>query len=181
MFASTSDIVTSIILFTTSLSFYSYQIVREITMIIDTKALSCDVVIIGSGNAGFSAAVSAAQCQAGKVVLIDKCPEGWAGGNTYFTAGAFRISHNGLQDILPIVSNVDDETAKAVDLDSYTNEDFLADMNRVTKGQYNRELGKVLVDQSNEAIKWLAQNGLEFQLSFNRQVFSPRISGIEKS
>ena len=53
------------------------------------SSIDCDVVVIGSGNAGFCAAVSAAQSKAGKVILIDKCPDDWAGGNSYFTAGAF--------------------------------------------------------------------------------------------
>jgi glycine/D-amino acid oxidase-like deaminating enzyme len=135
-----------------------------------TRILSCDVLIVGGGNAGFSAAVAAAQAKAGKVVLIDKCPPEWAGGNSYFTAGAFRVSHRGLPDILPIVSNVDAKTAGAIDLEPYTNIDFLADLDRVTHGQYDRALGQILVEQSNEAVKWLAGNGLEFQLSFNRQV-----------
>lgn len=132
--------------------------------------LSYDVVVIGGGNAGFSAAVSAAQSQAGRVLLIDKCPEEWAGGNSYFTAGAFRTVHGGLDDLLPIVKNVDDETAKIIDLNSYTREDFLNDMDRITDGKFDRELGRVLVDESNKAVKWLAGNGLRFELSFNRQV-----------
>jgi len=139
-------------------------------MVSQIRTVKCDVVVVGSGNAGFSAAVSAVQAKAGKALLIDKCPEEWAGGNSFFTAGAFRTTHDGLQDVLPIVSNVDAETAKLVDLQPYTNEDFLNDMSRITQGRYDRELGRVLVEESNEVIKWLAKNGLEFQLSFNRQV-----------
>jgi succinate dehydrogenase/fumarate reductase flavoprotein subunit len=71
---------------------------------------------------------------------------------------------------LPIITNVDDETAKIIDLSSYTREDFLNDMDRITDGKFDRELGRVLVDESNEAVKWLAGNGLKFELSFNRQV-----------
>lgn len=132
--------------------------------------MNCDVLVVGSGNAGFSAALSAAQSGAGKVLLIDKCPEDWAGGNSHFTAGAFRTVHDGLKDLLPIVTNVDAETAKLVDLDAYTKEDFFGDMERVTHGRYDKELGRVLVEESNEVVKWLSGLGLGFQLSFNRQV-----------
>ena len=131
----------------------------------------CDVLVVGSGNAGFSAAVSAAQSGAKKVVLIDKCPENWAGGNTYFTAGAYRICHQGLSDLLPIVNNVDDSLAQKIDLDPYTEADFAADMRRVCMGRSDAKLSKVLIDESNSAIKWLAQNGVRFQLSFNRQAY----------
>ncbi|KAJ5399569.1 hypothetical protein N7465_010058 [Penicillium sp. CMV-2018d] len=62
-----------------------------------------DILVIGSGNAGLSAALSAAQTNPTlKVTVIDKSPISWAGGNTYFTAGAFRTVHNGLPDLLPL-------------------------------------------------------------------------------
>lgn len=134
------------------------------------NSMNCDVIVVGGGNAGFSAAVSASQSGAKKVILIDKCPEDWAGGNSHFTAGAFRTVHGGLEDVLPIVSNVDSETAKVIDLEPYRKEDFYGDMKRITHWRYDAELGKVLVEESNDAVKWLARNGLEFQLSFNRQV-----------
>jgi succinate dehydrogenase/fumarate reductase flavoprotein subunit len=136
------------------------------------SSIGCDVVVIGGGNAGFCAAVSAAQSKAGKVILIDKCPKAWAGGNSYFTAGAFRAVHAGLEDVLPLVSNVDEETAKMIELEPYTVIDFLNDMSRITHGKYDKELGRVLVEESNGAVKWLAENGLQFELSFNRQVGS---------
>lgn len=135
--------------------------------------ISCDIIIIGSGNAGFSAAIAAAQSRGGKIILIDKCPEDWAGGNSHFTAGAFRVVHGGLEDLLPLVTNVDAETAKAIDLEPYTEDDFLGDMKRITHGRYDLELGNALVKESNETVKWLAKNGLGFQLSFNRQVTLP--------
>ena len=135
-----------------------------------TSSISCDVLVVGGGNAGFSAAVSAAQSGAGKVILIDKCPEDWAGGNSHFTAGAFRTVHNGLQDLLPIITNVDAQTAELIDLEPYTQDNFLGDMERVTHGRFDAELGAALIEESNETVKWLAKNGLGFQLSFNRQV-----------
>jgi succinate dehydrogenase/fumarate reductase flavoprotein subunit len=132
--------------------------------------VNCDVVVVGGGNAGFSAALSASQSGGGKVILIDKCPEEWAGGNSHFTAGAFRTVHGGLKDLLPIIRNVDTETARIIDLDPYTKDDFLGDMERITHGRYDRDLGRTLVEESSEVVKWLAGAGLGFQLSFNRQV-----------
>ena len=135
------------------------------------SSIRCDVIVVGGGNAGFSAAVSAAQSGAGRVLLIEKCPKEWAGGNSYFTAGAMRTAHSGLKDLLPLVNNVDTKIASLIDLGSYTQDDFLSDMARVTHGQYDRELGRTLVEESNDAIKWLAKNGVRFQLSFNRQAY----------
>ncbi|KAE8446014.1 hypothetical protein EG329_012653 [Mollisiaceae sp. DMI_Dod_QoI] len=135
------------------------------------SVISCDVLVVGGGNAGFCSAISAAQSGARNVLLIDKCPSGWAGGNSHFTAGAFRTVHSGLKDILPLVNNVGSEIASTIDLDPYTREDFLGDLSRMTTGRFEPELGQTLIDESNETVKWLAGNGVRFQLSFNRQAY----------
>ncbi|MCJ1302352.1 hypothetical protein MMC08_005155 [Hypocenomyce scalaris] len=132
---------------------------------------SCDVLVIGGGNAGFSAAVASVQAGANRVVLIDKCPEDWAGGNSFFTAGAMRAVHGGLKDLLPIVNNVDKDLAKIIDLEPYTKDDFQKDMTRVCLGRSHPQFSRILVEDSNSAIKWLARNGIRYQLSMNRQAF----------
>ncbi|KAI2613482.1 uncharacterized protein GGS25DRAFT_467337 [Hypoxylon fragiforme] len=130
-----------------------------------------EVLVVGSGNAGFSAAVSAVQNGARNVLLIDKCPENWVGGNSYFTAGAYRIAHNGLLDLLPIVNNVDEELAGKIDLDPYTETSFANDMQRICLGRSDSKLSTALIEDSNSTVKWLASNGVRFQLSFNRQAY----------
>ncbi|KAH8878961.1 FAD/NAD(P)-binding domain-containing protein [Thozetella sp. PMI_491] len=131
------------------------------------------IVVVGGGNAGYCAAISAAETlgSGSRVLLVDKCPEDWAGGNSYFTAGAMRTVHGGLKDVLPIVNNVEAALADKIDLDPYTSEDFHADMQRVTRGRYDRALGNTLISESNATIKWMAGLGVRFQLSFNRQAY----------
>lgn len=131
----------------------------------------CDVLVVGGGNAGFSAALSARQSGAKRVVLIDICPEEWAGGNSYFTAGAYRVAHGGIDDVLPLVGNVSDEQAAKIELAPYTEEDFLSDIRRVCEGKSDMALCQALVSESNAAVKWLADNGIRFALSFNRQAY----------
>lgn len=133
---------------------------------------SCDILIVGSGNAGFSAALSASQTNPeASIIIIDKCPSTWAGGNSYFTAGAFRAVHNGLPDLLPIVNNVNPETATRIDMAIYSESDFTHDLNRMTNDRTDPLLSKILVQDSRNTIHWLAQNGIRFQLSFNRQAY----------
>ncbi|KAJ5756047.1 hypothetical protein N7533_005590 [Penicillium manginii] len=138
-----------------------------------TTPSSCDILVIGSGNAGFSAALSAAQTNPeADIILLDKCPQTWAGGNSYFTAGAFRTVHNGLPDLLPLVNNVNDpEKANRIDMPIYSEADFAHDLNRMTNGRTDPALAKILVQDSRSTIAWLAQNGIRFQLSFNRQAY----------
>ncbi|KAL4777589.1 FAD binding domain-containing protein [Aspergillus nidulans var. acristatus] len=130
-----------------------------------------DVLVIGSGNAGLCSAISAAESGADQVLLIDSCPEHWAGGNSYFTAGAFRTVHAGLPDILPLVNNVDQEKASKIDVEPYTPADFLGDITRICVGRSDPNLSRTLVRDSNDAVKWLAGHGVRFQLSFNRQAY----------
>lgn len=132
---------------------------------------SCDILVVGSGNAGFSAALSAAESGIQNIVIIDKCPEDWSGGNSYFTAGATRVAHNGLEDLLPVVNNVDAELARKIDLPPYTAKDFRADMDRICLGRSHPELSRILIEESNDAVKWLASKGMRYQLSFNRQAY----------
>ena len=133
---------------------------------------STDILVIGSGNAGLSAALSAAQTSPTlKITVIDKSPKTWAGGNTYFTAGAFRTTHEGLADLLPLVNNTTPHQASRIDIQPYTTSDFTSDLNRMTGNRTNPDLCKVLVNDSHSAINWLAANGIRFQLSFNRQAY----------
>lgn len=130
-----------------------------------------DVIVVGSGNAGFSAAASAKENGASKVLLLEKSPEGWAGGNTTFTAGAYRTVFHGLQDVLPLARNVTPEKAEKIDMQPYTETDFMNDIKRVTNNRSDPNLASTLVTESNATTKWLAKNGIKFVLSFNRQAY----------
>ncbi|KAI9264910.1 fumarate reductase flavoprotein subunit [Phascolomyces articulosus] len=131
-----------------------------------------DVIVVGGGNAGYSSAIAAKQAGAGRVLLIEKSTEtSYPGGNSYFTAGAFRTVFGGLDDLLPILHNVDTETAKIIDMDPYTTQDFMNDLMRVTAGRADPDLANVLVNTSRETIDWLDKVGIKFRLSFNRQAY----------
>lgn len=130
-----------------------------------------DVLVVGSGNAGLSAALAAAQAGARRVLVLDKCPASWAGGNSYFTAGAYRFVHGGLDDVRPLVGNLDGVIEEKIDLPAYTHEDFEDDLRRVCGGRSDPRLVKALVDESAAAVRWLARLGVRFHLSFNRQAY----------
>ncbi|KAF9651372.1 FAD/NAD-P-binding domain-containing protein [Thelephora ganbajun] len=131
-----------------------------------------DVIVIGSGNAGSSAALSAIDNGCKQVLLIDKCPPEWVGGNSYFTAGAYRTVHDGLTDILEIIPNVDPEFAATIDMEPYTNKQFTEDITRLSNGRSNPALVEALVDGSHDTILWLSKRiKIPFTLSFHRQAY----------
>ena len=69
---------------------------------------SWDVVIVGGGNAALSAA-HAARERAERVLVLEKAPQEWAGGNSYFTAGAFRTTFDGLEDLELLLEGATEE------------------------------------------------------------------------
>ena len=77
-----------------------------------------DVLVVGGGNAAFSAA-HAAREGGGRVLVLEKAPREWIGGNSYFTAGAMRTTHGGLVDLQPILDDLSDEQATKTELPPY--------------------------------------------------------------
>jgi tricarballylate dehydrogenase len=90
------------------------------------------VDIVGAGNAAFCAA-HAARERVERVVVLEKASRGWAGGNTYFTAGAFRTTFWTLEELRPFLDGVSEELMAKTEVSPYTSDCFLADMRRVTQ------------------------------------------------
>ncbi|GAW06506.1 phospholipase D [Lentinula edodes] len=137
-----------------------------------------DCIVVGSGNAGSCAALSAKENGCQKVLLVDKCSPDWVGGNGYFTAGAFRTVHNGLDDLLPIVQNVTPEQAKHIDLNPYSHKDFIEDIMRLGGRRSDPGLAASVVNNSRDTVDWLAGHQVPFILSFNRQAYE--VDGRQK-
>ena len=57
-----------------------------------------DVIVVGAGNAALCAAHAAREAGA-RVVMLERAPEAESGGNSRFTAGAFRFAYDGLDDL----------------------------------------------------------------------------------
>jgi succinate dehydrogenase/fumarate reductase flavoprotein subunit len=138
-----------------------------------------DCIVVGSGHAGCSAALAAVEAGCKSVLIVEKAPHDWVGGNGYFTAGAHRTVHGGLQDLLPIVRNVTPEQASKIDMDPYTVEDFTGDIKRLGQDKPDAKLVKSMVESSREAVEWLARIvGVPFILSFHRQAYE--VNGRQK-
>ncbi|KAJ3554864.1 hypothetical protein NM688_g2891 [Phlebia brevispora] len=138
-----------------------------------------DCVVVGSGHAGSCAALALADAGVRRILIIDKCPEEWMGGNGYFTAGAHRTVHNGLEDLLPIVQNVSEDMKASIDISPYTAGEFYADIMRLGEGKPDKDLVNTVVHNSWDAIKWLAERAeVHFTLAFNRQAYL--VDGIQK-
>lgn len=130
-----------------------------------------DVIVLGGGNAGLSAALTATEAGA-SVCVIERAPSSRAGGNSFFTAGAFRTTYAGLDDLRPLLTDLDDETAARIELAPYGISDFERDMERVTMGRTDPLLSTVLATDASSAIRWLGDKGVPWELMFARQSFT---------
>jgi tricarballylate dehydrogenase len=132
------------------------------------SAPSADVVVVGGGNAGYCAAHAAA-LRGRRVVLIERAPAAEAGGNSFFTAGAIRMAHQGLDDLLDLVEP--DARLPGTEVPPYPAAQFRADMERTTSGRCDPHLTEVLVAESAPAVRWLKALGMSFRLMYERQAY----------
>jgi tricarballylate dehydrogenase len=129
-----------------------------------------DVVVVGGGNAAFCAA-HAAREQGARVLMLEKADRDWAGGNSYFSAGAFRTAFSGLEELRPLLEDLSDEQAAITDVPPYTADDFHADMLRVTAGRCDPMLPDIMVRNSTATVRWLKNKGIRWRLMYDRQSF----------
>lgn len=107
---------------------------------------TAEVVIVGGGGAGLSAAVSALENGAESVILIEKMPA--LGGNTILAGGAFNA--------------VNPEKQKAQGIEDSIEKHF----QQTYEGGHkvaNPELVKVLTENALDGVKWLEGYGLEWK------------------
>jgi len=128
------------------------------------------VLIVGTGNAAFCAALTAQQ-RGKEVLMIEVAPEAEFGGNSRYTAGAMRFAYNGAQDLLPLLGDPADSRVKQSDFGQYTTEQFKSDLKNFNGNQRLTEQQLFLADQSLSLMQWLSQTGVQFAPIFSRQAF----------
>ena len=135
-----------------------------------SKVRSIDVLIVGGGNAALCAALSAREQGVG-VLVLERAPEALRAGNTAFTAGAMRVAYRGVEDVLRLVPDLSDEDKANTEFGSYTEEQFLDDLGRVTEYRCDPDLSEILVKRSFETLLWMRSKGVRFGASYGRQAF----------
>lgn len=129
-----------------------------------TKSEDWDVVVIGAGSAAFESAVAARQSGAEHVLMVEKADEAEAGGNARFSHTGFRFCYSGPEDIRPFLPDVDPGVFERMAIPPYTREDYLDDLNSVTDGRIDPDLAAAIADDSNEAVNWMRECGIEWDL-----------------
>ncbi len=114
------------------------------------RVSSFDIVVIGGGNAALCAAITAAESGA-RVLILETAPKPYRGGNSRHTRN-FRCMHTG-----PLGPLVDD----------YSEEEYLADLLKVTGGKTDLELARLAIQTSETCLPWMQEHGVHFQPSLS--------------
>jgi len=130
-----------------------------------------DVVVVGGGNAALCAALSASEFGK-KVLVLERAPEGESGGNSRFTAGLFRVAYAGVDDLKRPIPDLTAEEIARTDFGTYTEEQFLDDMGRVTEFRCDPDLTELLVKRSLPTVEWMRKKGIRFTAAWGRQAFN---------
>ena len=105
------------------------------------------VVVIGGGNAGLCAAIAAREAGA-PVRTVERAPLAERGGNSAFTAGLMRTVYSGVEDLADLIDSFNDGDISNTDFGSYSAEDFMDTLARITEYRCDLDLADVLVSKS---------------------------------
>ena len=104
-----------------------------------------DVIVVGSGNAGLCAALSARE-HAPRVLLLERAPVHMRGGNTRHTRNIRCMSKS-----------------DSYSSGEYGEDEFLEDLIEVTGGPADLDLAKFTIRESGTLREWMTQQGIAWQ------------------
>ena len=133
--------------------------------------MNWDVIVVGAGNAAFCAALAAAEAGR-KVLVLERAPEEVSGGNSRFTAGLMRCAYRGVEDLKRVIPDLSPEEIARTDFGTYTEDQFLDDMARVTEYRCDPDLTEILVRRSLPTLEWMRTKGVRFTAAWGRQAFN---------
>ena len=120
-----------------------------------------DVIVVGAGNAALCAALAASE-QGASVLVLERAPVEESGGNSRYTAGAFRFVYRGVSDIRVLVPDLTEDEIEKTDFGSYSEERYYDDLFAVTRFRSDGKLADQLVRRSYETMLWLRSHGVRF-------------------
>ncbi len=130
--------------------------------------LDADVIVVGGGNAGFTAAHAAGE-RGRRVLILERGLPGMDGGNSFYTAGATRIAHGGLEDLQSFLEP-DPRHERSI-VPAYSPDEYADDLAKVTEGRNDPVLTSVLVAESGATVRWLSALGMRYRLMYERQAY----------
>ena len=128
------------------------------------------VLIVGAGNAALCAGLAALE-RGAEVLMIDAGAQDMAGGNSKYTAGAMRFAYEGVEELLPLLTDPKDPRLEHTEFGAYTQEAFGEDLLGFNLGQPLTQEQQDLITLSYPTLYWLADQGITFEPIYERQSF----------
>ncbi|SCL26477.1 tricarballylate dehydrogenase [Micromonospora rhizosphaerae] len=128
-----------------------------------------DVVVVGAGNAALVAALAAHEAGA-RVLVLEAAPQELRGGNSRFTGGIFRIAHDGLAHLLPLLTDESRGWSEKVSVGPYPAQRYRDEISTTTDGRADSDLVDILVGQSYETVRWMHERGVRWELSVGKLI-----------
>lgn len=129
------------------------------------------VAVLGGGNAALCAAISAAE-HGSTVEVFERAPFEYRGGNSRFTAGAFRTVYDGTSQLREIMPDLTQDEINNTDFGKYSEADFFDDLGRITQYRSDPDLAETLIHESFPTLLWMHGHGVRFLPLYGRQSFS---------
>jgi len=108
--------------------------------------VSCDVLVLGGGNAALCAALTARESGA-SVIVLEVAPRALRGGNSRHTRN-MRTMHDAPLDVLT---------------GAYPEEEYWQDLLKVTGGQTQENLARLAIRETQSNLPWMKSKGVRFQ------------------
>ena len=134
-----------------------------------------DVVVVGGGNAALCAALSAHEAGA-RVVILEAASKELRGGNSRFASAVFRIVHNGMSDIEPLLPVENKRLTKRARLGPFTKERYEKDFIETSKGHYDKQAMEVMFNHSLDTVTWMRDQGVRWTLVLSKFFTEERIT-----
>ena len=128
------------------------------------------MVVVGAGNAAMCAAITAREVGK-RVLVLERAPRRQRGGNSWFTDGAMRFAHNGIENVRTLLPHMRDKEADRIELPPYPESEFLSDLHRMSDGRADETLSRVLAQESFQSMAWLRDRGVLFAMLYENQSF----------
>jgi tricarballylate dehydrogenase len=103
--------------------------------------------------------------------VLEKAPEGWRGGNGFFTAGGFRFAFKSFDELRTLIGDLSDQEAAQMEVDPYTEDNFYDDLMRVTEDCADPDMALLLVRESQNTVRWMKERGIRWIPMFGRQAY----------
>ncbi|MCP5034667.1 MAG: FAD-dependent oxidoreductase, partial [Actinomycetia bacterium] len=132
---------------------------------------TADVIVVGAGNAALVAALSVAE-RGASVIVLEAAPLALRGGNSRFSGGIFRVAHDGMDHLRPLLTDEALEWADKVELDAYPPESYLSDLQLTSQGQCDPALTARMVERSYDTVTWMRDMGVHWELVVDK-LFDP--------